>query len=224
VDGGGRDIPESLSDLCHPHRLALVVYDMQVGVLSQLSDADEIVAKVVDVLEAARAGGYPIFFLRHMFLPNRLKGLFGLRRAMAWQQVDSPSRLEEFLLRDSPEFALTPEMSPRADEAILDKITMSAFEGTPLAMALRDLGVRAFAIVGVALEVGIEPTVRHAIDIGLIPVVVSDACGGRDQSAMDRALAGFAFEGSSVLTQVATIVELLRQTPDAPAITSQQLH
>jgi nicotinamidase-related amidase len=45
---------------------------------------------------------------------------------------------------------------------------------------VRDLGVTAFAIVGVALEVGIEPAVRHATDLGLISVVVADACGGRD--------------------------------------------
>jgi nicotinamidase-related amidase len=190
--------------------LALVVYDMQVGVLSQLPDAQTIEARVAEVLEAARAGGYPIFFLRHMFLPNRLKGIFGLRLAMAWQRVDSPAELEEFLLRDSPEFALVPALTPRADEAILDKTTMSAFEGTPLASAMRDLQTTAFAIVGVALEVGIEPTVRHATDLGFIPVVVSDACGGRDQSAMDRALAGFAFEGSSIITDVATIAPLLR--------------
>ena len=130
-DDAGRHIPRSLDDLCDPSTLALVVYDMQVGVLGQLPDADAIVARVVEVLQAARAGGYPIFFLRHMFLPNRLKGMFGLRMAMAWQRVDSPAQLQEFLLRDSPEFALVPEMRPRADEAILDKTTMSAFEGTP---------------------------------------------------------------------------------------------
>lgn len=185
---------------------------MQVGVLGQLPDADAIVANVVAVLEAARAGGYPIFFMRHMFLPNRLKGTFALRMAMAWQRADTPEKLEEFLLRDSPEFALVHEMGPRADEAILDKTTMSAFEGTPLAASLRDLGLTAFAIVGVALEVGIEPTVRHATDLGLIPVIVSDACGGKDRVAMDRALAGFAFEGSSVLTDVATITKLLRES------------
>jgi nicotinamidase-related amidase len=207
----GRDIPRSLGDLCHPRRLALVVYDMQVGVLSQLPGARAIEAKVVEVLEAARAGGYPIFFLRHMFLPNRLKGIFGLRMAMAWQRVGSPAELQEFLLRDSPEFALVPAMSVQADEAILDKTTMSAFEGTPLASALRDLGITAFAIVGVALEVGIEPTVRHATDLGFIPVLVSDACGGRDELAMDRALAGFAFEGSSIITDVTSITALLRR-------------
>lgn len=209
--GPTRDGRESLSDLCHPEKLALVVYDMQVGVLRQLPDADTNVARVTEVLEAARAGGYPVFFLRHMFLPNRLKGKFALRMAMGWQGADSPAQLEEFLLRDSPEFALVGEMSPRADEVIFDKTTMSAFEGTPLASVLRDLGLIAFAIVGVALEVGIEPTVRHATDLGLIPVVVSDACGGRDGEAMDRALAGFAFEGSSVITDTATIAPLLRR-------------
>jgi len=209
-DDAGRHIPRSLDDLCDPSTLALVVYDMQVGVLGQLPDAEAVVARAVEVVEAARAGGYPIFFLRHMFLPNRLKGIFGLRMAMAWQGVGSPAQLNEFLLRDSPEFALTPEMSPRSDEAVLDKTTMSAFEGTPLGPALRDLGITAFAIVGVALEVGIEPTVRHAIDLGFIPVVVKDACGGRDRSAMDRALAGIAFEGSSVITNVAAFAALLR--------------
>lgn len=204
------EVPDSLAELCRPDRLALVVYDMQAGVLGQLPDAQAITEKVVDVLEAARAGSHPIFFLRHMFLPNRLKGVFGLRLAMAWQRVQSPAQLHEFLLRDSPEFALVPEVHPRPDEAILDKTTMSAFEGTPLAAALRDLGMTSFAIVGVALEVGIEPTVRHATDLGLIPVVVSDACGGRDRPAMDRALAGFAFEGSSMITDVATITALMR--------------
>lgn len=207
---GDHDIPQSLEDVCDPRTLALVVYDMQVGVLDQLPDAKAIVASVGEVLEAARAGGYPIFFLRHMFLPNRLKGVFGLRMAMAWQRVGSPDQLQEFLLRDSPEFALAPAMRPRADEAVLDKTTMSAFEGTPLASALRDLGIKAFAIVGVALEVGIEPTVRHATDLGLIPVVISDACGGRDREAMDRALADLAFEGSSLITDVATVAPMLR--------------
>ena len=46
---------------------------------------------------------------------------------------------------------------------------------------LRDCGVRAYIIAGVALEVGIEPTVRHSADLGYVPVVVRDACGGGDK-------------------------------------------
>jgi nicotinamidase-related amidase len=48
-------------------------------------------------------------------------------------------------------------------------ITVSAFEGTPLDIALRDCGVTSFVIVGGAMEIGIEPTVRHGADLGYIP-------------------------------------------------------
>jgi nicotinamidase-related amidase len=77
-----------------------------------------------------------------------------------------------------PGFQIIPDLAPRADEAVFDKLAMSAFAGTPLQMALRDLGIRSFAIAGVALEIGIAPTIWHAADLGLIPVVVTDACGG----------------------------------------------
>jgi nicotinamidase-related amidase len=78
-------------------------------------------------------------------------------------------------------------------------------------MALRDCGLSAFAIVGVALEVGIEPSVRHGADLGYIPVVVEDACGGRDETARQRALAGFRFAGDAMLTESETICRLLQR-------------
>src|SRR4029077_10349299 len=100
----------------------------------------------------AGAGGYPVFFTRHMSLPVRLMGTAQLRTAMAWQQVDGPEKVESWFLRDTPGFQIVADLSPRADEAVFDKLAMSAFAGTPLEMALRDLGIRAFAIAGVALE------------------------------------------------------------------------
>ena len=86
---------------------------------------------------------------------------------------------------------------------------MSAFEGTPLDLVLRDCGINAVAIVGVALEVGVEPTARQAADLGYIPVIVSDACGGRDQPARERALASLAFAGDAILTDTATVCQVL---------------
>jgi biuret amidohydrolase len=161
------------------------------------------------VLAAARAGGYPVFFTRHMSLPVRLMGTAQLRTAMAWQRVDSPEKVESWFLRDAPGFQLVADLFPRGDEAVFDKLAMSAFAGTPLEMALRDLGIRAFAIAGVALEIGIAPTVWHAIDLGLIPVVVTDACGGRDQPAMQRVLDDFRFSGDALLTETGAITPLL---------------
>ena len=83
---------------------------------------------------------------------------------LAWQKVKSVNEVKPWFLRDSPGFHLIPEMTPLPSEAVFDKITMSAFEGTPLNIALRDCGIVAFAIVGVAMEIGIEPTVRHGAD------------------------------------------------------------
>ena len=101
-------------------------------------------------------------------------------------------------------FHLIPEMNPSPSEAIFDKISMSAFEGTPLNMTLRDCGIVAFAIVGIALEIGIEPTVRHGADLGYIPVVVKDACGFGHRDAADRSIAALEFAGDALLTNVDT--------------------
>jgi nicotinamidase-related amidase len=144
-----------------------------------------------------------------MSLPPRLMGAAQLRTAMAWQHVDDPEQVQSWFLRDTPGFQIVADLSPRADEAVFDKLAMSAFAGTPLEMALRDLGIRSFAIAGVALEIGIAPTIGHAVDLGLIPVVVTDACGGRDRPAMQRVLDSIRFSGDALLTDTATITPLL---------------
>jgi nicotinamidase-related amidase len=205
----GLDIPETIEDACDPATMAVIVYDMQVGVVRQLPDGAETVERVSRVLTAARAGGYPVFYTRHMSLPPRLMGTTQLRTAMSWQNVDDPEKVESWFLRDSPGFQIVPDLSPRADEVVFDKLAMSAFAGTPMEMALRDLAIRAFAIVGVALEIGIAPTIWHGVDLGLIPVVVTDACGGRNQPAMQRVLDSIRFCGDALLTDIATVTPLL---------------
>ncbi|HEU5404324.1 MAG TPA: cysteine hydrolase, partial [Terriglobales bacterium] len=172
----GLNIPESLEEVCDPARLALIVYDMQVGIVSQIKNGREIVAKVGEVLGAARRAGIRVVFTRHMSLPKELMGVFQYRMAMAWQRAKSPDDVKPIFLPDSPAFQIVPELKPLPSEAVFDKITMSAFEGTPLDIVLRDCAINAFAIVGIATEIGIEPTVRHGADLGYIPVIVTDAC------------------------------------------------
>src|SRR5262249_15236431 len=151
-------------------------------------------------LDAARRAGTRVVFTRHLSMPKELMGMSQLRMAMAWQRVPTVDEVQPWFLRDTPGFQLTPEMSPRPSEAILDKITMSAFEGTPLDIVLRDCGITSFIIAGVALEVGIEPTARHGADLGYIPVVVTDACGAGHQDAAERSLASLRFTGDPLFT------------------------
>src|SRR5438874_10681906 len=196
----GLNIPQTLEDVCDPTRLALIVYDMQVGIVKQIENGQQITDRVVQVLEGIR-----VFFTRHMSLPKEFMGVSQMRMAMAWQRVKSVDEVKPWFLRDSPGFQMIPEVNPLPSEAVFDKITMSAFEGTPLDIALRDCGIDAFAIVGIAMEIGIEPTVRHGADLGYIPVVVKDACGFGHRDAAVRSIASLEFAGDALLTNVETI-------------------
>jgi biuret amidohydrolase len=195
----GLDIPETLEDALEPATLALLVYDMQVGVLAQVADADRVLANVLRLLAAARNRGVRTVFLRHYFMPTELQGVYQLRQAKVWQGQRRAADTRPLIPHGSPGFALAPELEPRVGEPVIDKITMSAFEGTPLDIVLRDCGVRAYLIVGVALEIGIEPTVRHSSDLGYIPVVVRDACGAGNPEAATRAVDTLVFAGDAII-------------------------
>lgn len=138
-------------------------------------------------------------------------GVTQYRTAMAWQRTDDPDAVSPWFLRDAPGFAVVPELAPRPEEAVFDKLAMSAFEGTPLSYALRDCGVTAVAIVGIALEIGIEPTCRHATDLGFIPVVLSDACGAGHPEAGERTLEAMRHIGEAVISDVGSFARLLER-------------
>jgi len=101
------------------------------------------------------------------------------------------------------------ELRPNEKEAVVDKLTFSAFAGTPFELALRGAGVGAIAIVGVAAEIGIEPTVRHAGDLGFIPVGVTDACAAGNAEAGVRTMESLRFLGEAMLTDVAGFCDAL---------------
>src|SRR6516225_10212104 len=206
----GLSIPETLDEVCDPKHVALLVYDMQVGILSQIKNPEEITQHVLSVLSAAREAAVRVFFSRHLSLPKKLMGMFQYRMAMAWQRTASPDQVNPWFLRDSPGFQIVPQLAPRPSEGVFDKLAMSAFEGTWLDFALRDCGINAFIIVGVATEIGIEPTARHGADLGYIPVLVTDACGAGNEEAAKRSIEGLKFAGDTMITDTETICDVLQ--------------
>src|ERR1700746_1235927 len=205
----GWKIPGSLKEMITPQNTALVVYDMQAGIINQVANGQEITNKVGKILELARKAGVRTFFTRHMSLPRELMGAFQYRTAMAWQRVDSPEKIKPMFLRDSPAFHIIPELEPRPSEGIVDKITMSAFEGTFLEIALRDCGIRSFIIVGIALEIGIDPTCRQGADLGFWPILSQDACRAGNEEAAHHSLDSRRHMGDTTVTDVETLCRLL---------------
>jgi nicotinamidase-related amidase len=202
-------IPRQLPEICRPSRTALIVYDMQVGVVSQIAEGKTVTERCVALLGAARKAGFPVYFTRHRWLPNRLAGVGQLRRAMIWHRTDDPWSVSPPFNPGSPAFEIVPELKPLEDECAIDKITMSAFEGTYLHIAMRDAGLESFLIAGIALEVGIGPTVRQALDLNFIPIVVSDACGAKTPKHKEQVLSEFADTGEVIVVDTGALLPLL---------------
>ena len=95
----GLNIPQTLEEVCDSRRLALIVYDMQVGIVNQIENGKQITDRVLRVLHAAREAEIRVFFTRHMSLPKELMGVSQMRMAMAWQRVKSGSMGFDHLVR-----------------------------------------------------------------------------------------------------------------------------
>lgn len=206
----GLEIRSTLDEFCDPQHMALLVYDVQVGIVNQVADGERVTTQVVALVRAARAAGMRIVFTRHISAPLAVAGTAALRTAMLWQRRTDVADVVDPFPPDAPQTQLVPELGVGPDDVVLDKFAMSAFVGTPLELLLRDARIEAFAIAGIALEVGIDPTIRHGLDLGFVPVVVTDACGAGDRAAADRSLAQLAWFGGSIQTSTTELVARLR--------------
>jgi nicotinamidase-related amidase len=185
----GIDVPDTVAEMCRPAASAVLVYDAQVGILAHVRDREGLVGRITAVLDAARASGVPVVYVRHVSLPPSHLGVAALRTAMAWQRRDRAEDVTAAFPPDAEHTQVTAALAPVDGEPVFDKLGMSALVGTPVEALLRDRGVTTLVLVGAVLEIGIEPTARHAADLGFLPVVVDDACGVVDEDAARRSLA-----------------------------------
>jgi biuret amidohydrolase len=123
---------------------------------------------------------------------------------MAWQRIQNPDQVKSWFSRGSEASEIVPELAPTDDDLVFEKFSMSALSGTVLSWMLADCGIVNLVMVGIALEIGIEPTVRSATDLGLVPIVLTDACGAGHKEAGERALGTMKFIGEAILTDTQT--------------------
>src|SRR3954447_12705041 len=112
----GLAIPRTLAEASAPERLALVIYDMQVGVLRQVDAAERVLANTVRALEAARAARVRTVFVRHVTLPIELMGAAQLRMWRSWQRVSRAADVVPPFPPDAPQTQIAPELRPASGE------------------------------------------------------------------------------------------------------------
>lgn len=135
---------------------ALLVVDVQNGVVADAHARGIVVANIADLVEKARRESVPVVWVQHC---------------------------DEQLARDSEEWQIVPELSPAGGEPRVDKSYGDSFEDTPLEKELAGLGVGRLVVVGAATDACIRSTLHGAFVRGYDTTLVSDAHTTDDQTA-----------------------------------------
>jgi nicotinamidase-related amidase len=182
-------IPLTLADFLRRDRVALVMWDMQKGLAGRSPMIGEIVPRANRLIEAAERAAIPVIWSRHILPPLRFTSGPFLKFLMKKQQVDRPSRLKPTMQEGMEDTQFVDGLSPRPNHLVLEKSQPSLFVDTPLDLRLKTMAIDTLVIAGVATDIGIELTCRHAATLGYYSVVAEDATGAYSREAHERSLA-----------------------------------
>jgi nicotinamidase-related amidase len=135
---------------------ALLVVDVQKGVVEGAHERDAVVASVGSLVEKARQERVPVVWVQHS---------------------------DEDLVRESDGWRIVPELAPAAAEPLVEKHFGDAFEETSLETVLSGLGVGRLVVVGAQTDACIRSTLHGAFVRGYDTTLVSDAHTTEDQTA-----------------------------------------
>jgi DNA-binding GntR family transcriptional regulator len=116
------------------------------------------------------------------------------------RRTHGENRPEYYMQPGGADTKFIPGFEPGPGEVVIEKTAPSLFHNTPADARLRAGGIRALVLAGVATDIGIDFTARHAMALGYFPIVAEDAVGGFTEAAHEHAMAilrSFAFVASS---------------------------
>ena len=142
---------------------------------------EKAVAGCQRLLEAARMSDIPIVFTRYVYHHDYVDGGVLLEKYPEMKEIGS-------LAEGSWDAEIVDELTPRANEFVIDKSRYSSFYGTRLEPILNGLDVTSLVVGGVTTNVCVETTVRDASQRDYHVFVVSDATGELNQARHDNAL------------------------------------
>jgi nicotinamidase-related amidase len=152
-----------------PRTTALVVIDLQKGIVSSPTEphaSATVVANTARLARAFRQRGMPVFLVRVV----RTRGAMLQPVAdTAPPSGDSPPDWSE----------IVPEMGPEPTDVVITKRQWGAFYGTDLELRLRRGGTRTLVMTGIATTYGVQSTARVAYEYGYQQVFAEDAMSDR---------------------------------------------
>ncbi|HEY3201104.1 MAG TPA: isochorismatase family protein, partial [Actinomycetes bacterium] len=125
-----------MSTLENRPNTALLVIDVQNGVVEGAHERDPVVANVGSLVEKARQDRVPVVWIQHS---------------------------DEQLARGSEEWRIVAELTPSDAEPLVEKSYGDAFEDTTLETVLAGLGVGRLVVVGAQTDECIRSTLHGAV-------------------------------------------------------------
>ena len=147
----------------------LVVWDVQEALVSSIFNKDEFLAKLKELIDSARQYNIPIVYTKITPLPDRFQ--------------------PPYLKRKFDPGDIVKEVYPKENDIILNKNTASIFVGTNFELMLRNAGINVIVFTGIATDIGVETSARHAQALGFLPVIAREAVSSSDKQAHERSLA-----------------------------------
>jgi len=129
------------------HGTALLVIDLQVGVVEGCFDGQGVLDRTAELIARARTEGTPVVYVQH-------------------EEPEMP--------QGSDEWQLAPPLDPRPDEPRVFKKYRDSFAGTDLAAVLDRLGTSRLVIAGAQSDYCVRTTAQRAAADGYDVVLVSD--------------------------------------------------
>lgn len=182
-------LPLQTKDFLDPRRAALIMWDMQNGLAGRAPRVATIRDNALKLLDAAERHDMPVIWSRHILPPLHLTTGPFLLFLMKKQKVDHPDKLVPTMQAGMEDTNFIDGLAPKPHHIVLEKSQPSLFVDTPLDLRLKTLGVDTLVICGVATDIGVEFTCRHASALGYFTVVVEDASGAYTDEAHQRSLA-----------------------------------
>ena len=135
---------------------ALLVVDVQNGVVAEAHQRDAVVANIGGLVEKARREQVPVVWVQHS---------------------------DEGLVQGSDDWRIVPELVPDEAEPLVAKSYGDSFEETTLESVLAGLGVGRLVVAGAQTDQCIRGTLHGALVRGYDALLVSDAHTTEDQTA-----------------------------------------
>lgn len=153
---------------------ALLVMDVQAGIVGMLPDSNTILDHVAKAIAHARRKNMPVIYVAVGFRPGAPEISPNNKSFAGSKERLSSVNMEDFM-------KIHPDVAPAPGEVIVAKRRVSAFTGSDLEVVLRSLGITHIVLTGISTSGVVLSTTREAADRDYRITILSDGCADGDE-------------------------------------------